>query len=778
MDFFGLGCRRSGPKYHLSNILHKKYGEGGGAPTAGHRRLTRAAALTLALAATTIFSAPFARAQGVLTVTPGRNATTLAGTGTVNYTGDNGAATSATLATPSAVAYDSAGNLYIADANNHVIREVAKATGIITTIAGTGTEGFSGDNGPATSAQLDTPTGVAVDATGNIYIADSHNQRIREVAKATGIITTIAGTGTAGFSGDGGPAASAQLSLPSGIAVDATGNIYIADTNNQRIREVVGTSITTIAGTGEQSYTGDNGPATSATLDSPTGIAVDASGNIYIADRHNQRIREVAQTTGAITTIAGTGTIAFGGSFSGDGSSANAATLSNPTSVSIDARGNIYIADTNNQRIRQIASGTIGTIAGTGEQNSTGDNGPASAATLDTPRAVTSDASGNIYVADTNNQRVRGAAQPVIAFSSQPVGVASAAQPVTLANTGTASITVSTIALTGAFTTVSGGTCSSAPITLPPGASCTQNVAYLPTAAGIASGSVTFNGAGVVAQTILLTGNATTAATTTTLTSNIAAPLVGQSITLTATVTPAGAGTATGTVTFYAGSTIIGSPETLASGSASITTSFTTAGPYTISAVYSGDSAFLASTSTTLTELATDFSLASASSSSSDQTVTPGSSASYSFAVAPLNGAFPYPVSLSATGLPLGATVTFTPSSQTPGSTSTTLTMKVQTVTAAALLERMNATTTGAISFVLLLVPFSARRHKGRCGMSPLFLIPVAIASLALLGAITGCGSGFFAQPQQKYTIQVTGTATGSNGMTLQRSTTVTLTLE
>ena len=267
------------------------------------------------------------RAQGVLTVTPGRIAAIGAGTGTLGYSGDGGAGTSATLASPSGVAYDAAGDVFFADSQNHVVREIT-AAGKISTVAGTGIEGFAGDNGPATSAQLDTPTGVAVDGNGNVYIADSHNQRIRMVAPG-GSITTIAGSGTSGFSGDGAAATAAQLALPSAVAIDAGGNVYIADTNNQRIRKITGTTISTVAGDGEETFAGDGAIATAAVLDSPTGVAVDTNGNLYIADRHNQRVRMVT-AAGAISTLAGSGAASFSGSFSGDGAGAAALTSPSP----------------------------------------------------------------------------------------------------------------------------------------------------------------------------------------------------------------------------------------------------------------------------------------------------------------------------------------------------------------------------------------------------------------------------------------------------------------
>jgi sugar lactone lactonase YvrE len=310
-------------------------------------------------------------------------------------------ATGTVLSRPSGLVFDAAGNLYIADTGDNQIIEVSPV-GVVNTIAGTGEQGYSGDNGAATSALLDTPSGVAVDAAGNLYIADTHNNRIRKVA--SGIITTIVGTGVAGFSDDSGAATSATLNLPTAIAVDATGNLYIADTNNHRIRKVSGTTITTVAGDGEQLYLNDGVLATQTGLDSPGGIAVDALGNLYIGDTHNQRIRKVTQSSGLISTLAGNGTK----SFSGDGGEAGSATLATPRGVSTAADGSIYLADSDNQRIRNIsASGTITTTAGDGEQGFLGDTGPASQAVLDTPHAVAAFSSGVVAVADTNNQRVR-----------------------------------------------------------------------------------------------------------------------------------------------------------------------------------------------------------------------------------------------------------------------------------------------------------------------------------------------------------------------------------
>ncbi|MEO6982935.1 MAG: Ig-like domain repeat protein, partial [Edaphobacter sp.] len=315
-------------------------------------------------------------------------------------------ATTVPLLLPSAIVFDAAGNLYIAETANHAIRKVDTARNI-TIIAGDATQGFSGDNGPATAAQLDSPQGLALDTHQNLYIADTHNQRIRKLSLTTGLITTIAGTGTAGFAGDNAPALSARLNLPTALALDANRNLYLADTENHRIRRIdaVTGQITTIAGNGTQGFSGDNGPATAASIDSPTGLAVDAAGDVFLADTHNQRIRRIDATTGVITTIAGDGTPAF----AGDNAAATSAHLALPHGLTIDSTGNLFLADTQNHRIRRIdaTTGVITTIAGDGTQAFAGDHGPAIAASLDSPRAVIANPVAPITLADTGNQRIR-----------------------------------------------------------------------------------------------------------------------------------------------------------------------------------------------------------------------------------------------------------------------------------------------------------------------------------------------------------------------------------
>jgi len=537
-------------------------------------------------------------AQGpVLSIQPAKTVQPLAGNGTQGYSGDMAAATGATLAAPSAVAYDAAGDLYIADSNNHVVREV-DTTGKITTVAGNAVQGFSGDGGAATSASLDTPTGVAVDSNGNLYIADSHNQRIRVVS--SGVISTFAGNGTAGFSGDGGSATQASLSLPTAVAVDSAGNVYIADTDNHRIRKVSGGVITTVAGDGEQIYSGDNGAATAAGLDSPTSVAVDAAGNLYIADSHNETIRKV-DTNGIITTIAGNHTLGF----SGDGSTATQAALADPTGVAVDAQGNVYVTDSRNNVVRQISNGVINTIAGSGAEGYSSASGPATAAVFDTPRSLAVNAMGNIAVADRLDQSVAAINLPSLAFGSQAVGTTSTAQSITLLNSGSASLQVQTIGVANGFQVVSGGTCSSAPITLSAGSSCTLSLAFAPSMMGVAGGVVTLNGAGIVPQTLLLSGTGTQGSATLQL-SGASSDVYGSG-TLTASAS-SGSQTATGTITFSEGSTVLGT-VTLNNDAASLSLSTLSAGTHVITARYSGDANYGGATSAPFTVTVTPLQL-------------------------------------------------------------------------------------------------------------------------------------------------------------------------
>ena len=332
---------------------------------------------------------------------------TVAGNGGNGYNGDNIQATSAWLDTPNGVAVDDSGNIYIADANNFRVRKVIVNSGLIITIAGTGIPGYNGDNIQATTAKLNGPNDVALDTLGNIYVAETGGCRIRKINKLTGIITTVAGNGTPGFNGDNIAATSAELFDPTGIALDVLGNIYIADADNNRIRKVSAFSgiITTVAGNGIAGYNGDNIAATSAKINGAFGIALDASRNKYIADGNN-RIRKVNNTTGIITTIAGYNV--FGG-YNGDNILADSARLWGPTNIKISPNGNVYFVDRSNYRIRKItvSTGIITTIAGNGIWGYNGDNIPSITAELNAPYGMFLDSTGNIYIADEGNNRIR-----------------------------------------------------------------------------------------------------------------------------------------------------------------------------------------------------------------------------------------------------------------------------------------------------------------------------------------------------------------------------------
>jgi hypothetical protein len=327
---------------------------------------------------------------------------TFAGTGAAGFGGDGGSATSGTLSQPMAVAWVSDGSALVADFGNHRIRRISPS-GQITTVAGTGTDGYSGDGGPATSAQLSWPIDVEATADGGFLIADLGNKRVRRVSPA-GLITTVAGTGQGGSQGDGGPATSARVGAPTGVAVTTDGGFLVADANAQRVRRVSpdGT-ITRVAGDGSAGGAGDGGPAVAAQLNVPVGVAALPDGGFLVAEYEGQRVRRVS-AAGVITRVAGTGSAGF----SGDGGAATAATLNKPVGVSATFDGGFLIGDSLNGRVRKVsADGTIATVAGTGVRGYAGDGGPALLAQLRSPAAAVETTNGAILVADNEDNRVR-----------------------------------------------------------------------------------------------------------------------------------------------------------------------------------------------------------------------------------------------------------------------------------------------------------------------------------------------------------------------------------
>jgi len=383
--------------------------------------------------------------------------TVVAGNGLFGSSGDGGPATSAALGSPTGLAVDTLGRLYISDGEGSVRR--VDVDGTITTVAGIGVRGFSGDGGPATSAGLNGPDGLAVDALGRLLIADVGNNRLRRVTfndDGGGIITTVAGSGVRGFSGDGGPATSAAFQFPTDVAIDGQGRVLVSDRSNARIRRInfnaAGAGVVdTIVGTGVPGFSGDDGLATSAQVSGPKSLTVDGAGRLYIADGGNSRIRRVTfddDGIGTIATVAGVG----GGNFSGDGGPAASAELTSPEGIAVDGDGTIFFADAGNQRVRRITFdalgvGTIATVAGNGTDGFLGDEGPATSGVLNDPGAVTQDALGQVFVADTANNRVRR-----ITFDERGVG------------------TITTVAGTGAFGfSGDGGPATSAKLARPAG---------------------------------------------------------------------------------------------------------------------------------------------------------------------------------------------------------------------------------------------------------------------------------------------------------------------
>jgi sugar lactone lactonase YvrE len=715
---------------------------------------------------------------------------TAAGNGTQGYSGDGGMPASAELNTPDGVAVDSAGNLYIADAVNNVIRKVTAATGTITTVAGAaGQGGFGGDGGPATSALLGQPEGVAVDSAGNLYIGDTNNQRIRFVSAATGQITTIAGNGTVGFSGDGGTATSAELSFPDGVAVNSAGNLYIADSLNNVIRLVsAGTgTITTIAGNSTAGFSGDGGVPTSAELNAPDGVAVDSGGNLYITDSGNNRIRFVSAATGLITTIAGNGTAGF----SGDNGAATSAALNGPGDAVVDSAGNLYIADLVNNRIRFVsaATGLITTIAGSGTEGFFGDNGAATSAELSGPVSDALDSAGNLYIADANSNRIREVQvvmPPTLTFAT-PTAVGTTdttdgPQTISVLNIGNATLTFPTApSVTTGFALDSSSTCpSGSSATLPMGANCALAVDFAPTVGDNIAGALmvtdnTLNAAApnFAMQSIPLSGVATMASAPTTPTLTFA-PIPTQ-VEGAAPFAVSATSASTGAVTYA----VMSGPATIAGNLVTLTGT----GTVVLTASQAASGNFTATMATTSFMVVLPFTLTGPTTATS---VAAGAAASFSLMLTPAMGTtLADPIALAASGLPAGATATFSPSTPiTLGGAAATVTLSIQT--ASSQTARNEQPTTGnplgpvALGFLLLpLLGIKAARRRLRQSL-PLLLFVVGLSLGAVLG-ISGCSGGSSAATPppppaaQAYTVVVTATDAKTN---IQSSANLTLTVQ
>lgn len=343
-----------------------------------------------------LFLISTAHAQGIIT--------TIAGNGVTHYIGDGWPATNYSLASPTGICIDKAGNIFEVDYAVPRVRRVFRDT--LFTFAGTGVPSYTGDAGPATDATFRNPSGVAVDTSGNVYVLEEYNKVVRKIDRSTGIVTTVCGSGFGGFGGDGGAALSAKMEQPAGLCVDKSGNIYIADYGNQRIRKVDAATgiITTVAGNGVNGYSGDGGPATNTKLSYPKAVFADSLSNIYIADYGNNRIRRVDAVTGNISTVAGTGVAGYSGN---EGPAVNAK-LVEPTGLFMSKRGNLYIADFGNNVVRVVTpDGIIHTVVGSGSTGFSGDGGSALAATMQGPTGVCVDDSEYLYIADIGNSAIR-----------------------------------------------------------------------------------------------------------------------------------------------------------------------------------------------------------------------------------------------------------------------------------------------------------------------------------------------------------------------------------
>lgn len=784
------------------------------------------------------------------------------------------------LLLPSAIVFDTTGNLYLAETANHVIRKV-DTSGVLTTIAGSGNQGFSGDNGPATAALLDSPQGLALDTANNLYIADTHNHRIRKLNLATNVVVTIAGTGVPGFSGDNAPATAANLDLPTALALDLAGDLYLADTANHRIRRIDAHTgiISTIAGNGIQGFSGDNGAATAASIDSPTGIAA-TSSTLFLADTHNHRIRTVNLPTGIITTLAGKGGLGF----SGDNAPASTATLALPHGLTVDASGNLYLSDTANNRIRRIdaSTGAISTIAGSGAQSFSGDGGPAIAAALDTPRAVSLAPTGLLTLADTGNQRIRqldsapapaaihtlaglGVTTPgaltlvapsIIAYGSgQVIAALATSSPATgnivFLNTANAlSSTLGSEPLIGNVASLPASTLSAgfynitatysgdqthssaqspavvfriAPQLLTVSITSATSTTYgqpvpilMGSIAGVlrqdtgnvtasySSAASTLSSAGVYPITATLSGLAAgnyavapiaynltiNPATTITAFSNlIATGAPGTALTFATQVGTTSSGLPTGTVTLLDDSTQLGMATLSTTGLATFRNIILAAGTHTLSAVYNGSINFAPSTSSlqqvTISLTSTpnpppttyDFTLAATG--ASTQTIFSGAAANFTFTVQP-QGNMSSPVTLAATGLPNLAIASFNPPTIPPAFASTPFTLTIATPQTTAR-NRTAPPSRRTPAWALLALPilgFAFRRRTSPAKLLTRALLAAALVSTSGCGNRVNVASLASGAAAKTYTIVVTGTSTTSTGSTLQHSTAVTLILQ
>ena len=738
-------------------------------------------------------------------------------------------ATSVPLILPGGLAYDVAGNLYFAETGNHVVRRMS-GTGVLTTVAGSGVQGFGGDGGAATSAMLDSPLALALDAAGDLYISDSHNHCIRRVDAVSGNITSLAG----------------PMDLPTALAVNAAGDVYFADQRAHLIRRIdhVTGVVVTVAGNGVQGYSGDGGPATLAEIDSPSGIALDGAGNLYVADTHNHRIRRVDAATGIVSSIAGSGQPGF----AGDTGAGTAAMLALPRGLALDASGNLFVVDANNQRVRRIdaTTGQITTIAGEGTQAYAGDAGAAVAALLNSPRAVTISPTNLPTVADAGNQRIRQVDSAAIIRTIAGLGTTTAgalilAGPtVTLYGTGALTVTLAASPATGLVTffdtmqgapqslgsfalvgnaasfpiaafaaglhrvsaTYSGDTLhgaaqsnvlsvtvSGAPLVATPNAATMLYGQAPPTLSGTLTG-VLPQDAGSVSLALSSPATSTSAPASYAISATIQGAAAGNyaltqvqaAVTVlaaasTTTLTNALAahvattttGTPTGTVKLLDAGVQSTSALLSPTGDATFSAANLSNGTHTLTAVYGGDMDFVGSTSNATVAtigLTVPADFSLAATGPTAVTIQAGSTAQFSFATNAINRALSSPILLTVSGLPAGATASFSPAYLPPSNTGSAFVLTIQTTKSASLLR-----TNVLVLAMLLPIGFLLRGRRWRRAL---------VTTLAI--TCVGCGARIntsaLSAASAAYNVTVIGTATSTTGATLQHTTVVTLTLQ
>jgi sugar lactone lactonase YvrE len=769
-------------------------------------------------------------------------------------TGKADAQTVAMPLLPSSVAFDAAGNLYFTDTNRHEVYE-SSLTGVLSVVAGDGVQGFSGDGGAATSAELNSPQGVAVGPDGTLYIADTGNERIRAVSG--GVMTTFAGNGSAGFAGDGAAAGSASFRWPNALAIDASGALLVCDAGNERVRRISAGVIETIVGNGTQGFAGDGGGATLAELDTPMGLAVGSDGRIFVTDSHNARIRVIA-TNGTISTFAGNGVAGY----AGDGGAATAAELSLPRGLMVTSSGAVIFADSNNQRMRMVAaSGTITTIAGSGVQGSVSDGVSAMTAEMNSPRGVAVSSFGSPVYADALNQLVRESVANGNVYA--PAGLVPARTSVVTLNvsssSGQTSAVVNVVGSAGTpqgvvelldgstiltQTTLGGGTATFTPQTLsagthslsavylgdgvnPAGTSAAASVSAgvevitataspataeygqaIPLLTGSLSGmqpevagsvSVVFTTTAVPLSPVgtypivaIVSGPSSAnytvvmsaasgalqivpAASVTTEQPLTQGSYAGLPLLLTANVGSTTQGTPTGTVTFLDNGTVV-TTAPMVNGAASGTYLSPGLGAHSMVASYGGDANFQASASravTTTVNAMPDFTMAS--SGSTTQTVAAGDVANYVMTVGAQSGAFTGVVDFGASGLPAGATVSFSPPQVVPGAASANVTISVQT--SATGLTSISDRRIRGVVFACLLCPLLLMGRRKRT----LWRSAAMCGVLLWMMGVAGCGARSISTAAvggQTYTLTVTGTSTNFAGTVVSHSMQVTLVVE